>query len=124
MLIRPYREADEAAVIALCNECELTRPWNDPRKDIARKSRVQPEWFLVGTWENEIIASVMAGYEGHRGWVNYLAVARAHRGRGHATALMRHPAAVSIGPCAVEPASDSPHALAWLTASVRCPSTA
>ncbi len=90
MLIRPYREADEAAVIALCNECELTRPWNDPRKDIARKSRVQPEWFLVGTWENEIIASVMAGYEGHRGWVNYLAVARAHRGRGHATALMRH----------------------------------
>ena len=75
MQIRPFQPADEAAVIALWEACKLTRPWNDPRKDIARKLAVQPELFLVGTVDGEIVATVMAGYEGHRGWVNYLAVA-------------------------------------------------
>lgn len=88
MLIRPYRPADEAAVIALWQACGLTRPWNDPALDIARKLAVQPELFLVGEREGEIVASVMAGYEGHRGWVNYLGVAPAWRGRGLARALM------------------------------------
>ena len=90
MQIRPFQPADEAAVIALWEECKLTRPWNDPRKDIARKLAVQPELFLVGTLEGEIIATVMAGYEGHRGWVNYLALAPRVRRRGHARALMQH----------------------------------
>lgn len=89
MLIRPYQEADEPQVVALWRECELTRPWNDPHKDIARKLNVQREWFLVGVVAHKIIASIMAGYEGHRGWINYLAVAPAHRKQGHATALMR-----------------------------------
>ena len=66
------------------------RPWNDPHKDIARKLKVQPELFLVGEAESQIVASVMAGYEGHRGWVNYLAVAPAFRGRGYGRALMQH----------------------------------
>ena len=65
----------EAAVIALWGRCGLLRPWNDPRKDIRRKLHVQPELFLVGVREGEVVATVMAGYEGHRGWVNYLAVA-------------------------------------------------
>ena len=90
MEIRPYRSADEAALVALWNECGLTRPWNDPHKDIARKLGVQPEWFLVGTEGDELMASVMAGYDGHRGWVNYLAVAPEHRGLGHAKRLMEH----------------------------------
>ena len=89
MQIRPFRRADEAAVIALWEECKLTRPWNDPRKDIARKLAVQPELFLVGTVNGELVGSVMAGYEGHRGWVNYLAVAPRARRRGHARALMQ-----------------------------------
>ncbi|HEX7220995.1 MAG TPA: GNAT family acetyltransferase [Burkholderiales bacterium] len=90
MQIRPFQRADQAAVIALWEECQLTRPWNDPRKDIARKLAVQPELFLVGTVNGEIVGSVMAGYEGHRGWVNYLAVAPRARRRGHARALMQH----------------------------------
>ena len=77
-------------VVALWQECGLTRPWNDPHKDIARKLEVQPEWFLVGTAGEELMASVMAGYDGHRGWVNYLAVAPKHRGRGHGKQLMQH----------------------------------
>ena len=89
MQIRPFQRGDEAAVIALWEECQLTRLWNDPRKDIARKLAVQPELFLVGTVDGEIVGSVMAGYEGHRGWVNYLAVAPRARGRGHARALMQ-----------------------------------
>jgi ribosomal protein S18 acetylase RimI-like enzyme len=50
---------------------------------------VNPEWFLVGQLEGKIIASCMAGYEGHRGWINYLSVAPQYRRRGFAARLMR-----------------------------------
>ena len=89
MQIRPYEPSDELAVVALWQECDLTRPWNDPRKDIARKLKVQPELFLVGAVNGQVIASAMAGYEGHRGWVNYLAVSQAHRGHGYGKKLMQ-----------------------------------
>jgi ribosomal protein S18 acetylase RimI-like enzyme len=94
--IRPFQPADEPAVVALWEECKLTRPWNDPHKDIARKLAVQPELFLVGVVDEAVMASVMAGYEGHRGWVNYLAVAPRFRGRGHARALMQHVEALLV----------------------------
>ena len=97
MIIRPFQPVDAPAVIALWEECKLTRPWNDPRKDIARKLAVQPELFLVGTVDGAVMASVMAGYEGHRGWVNYLAVAARFRSRGFARALMEHVEAVLLG---------------------------
>ena len=97
MQIRSFQRADEAAVIALWEECKLTRPWNDARKDIARKLAVQPELFLVGTVDAEIVGSVMAGYEGHRGWVNYLAVAPRARRRGHARALMQYVEQLLLG---------------------------
>ena len=90
MRIRPFELADQRAVIALWEECKLTRPWNDPHKDIARKRAVQPELFLVGVIDDAVMAAVMAGYEGHRGWVNYLAVAPRFRRQGHARALMQH----------------------------------
>ena len=74
MTIRPFAEVDEASVIALWGRCGLLRPWNDPRRDIARKLRVQPDLFLVGTLDGQVVASAMAGYDGHRGWIYYLAV--------------------------------------------------
>jgi len=74
MEIRTYHETDRANVIQLWDACELTRPWNNPNNDIDRKVRFQPELFFVGTHNSDIIASAMAGYDGHRGSVFYLAV--------------------------------------------------
>jgi ribosomal protein S18 acetylase RimI-like enzyme len=88
LLIRAFRKGDEDAVVALWQACGLTRPWNDPRKDIARKLTVQPELFLVGELDGKIVASLMAGYEGHRGWVNYLAVVPERRRQGFGRVLM------------------------------------
>ena len=73
-IIRPFEDADEAAVVALWQRAGLTRPWNDPGKDIRRKRAEQPELFGVMVAAGEVIGTVMAGYEGHRGWINYLAV--------------------------------------------------
>jgi ribosomal protein S18 acetylase RimI-like enzyme len=89
MEIRRYQDSDKASVVRLWEECDLVRPWNDPRKDIERKLSVQPEMFLVGLLDGDLIASVMAGFDGHRGWVNYLAVAAKYRGRGYGRALMQ-----------------------------------
>lgn len=89
MIIRPYQPLDEEAVIQLWQRCELTRPWNDPRKDIARKLSVQPELFLVGVEDGAIVATAMAGFDGHRGWINYLAVAPERQRQGHGRQLMR-----------------------------------
>jgi ribosomal protein S18 acetylase RimI-like enzyme len=86
--IRTFVESDEKVVIALWSRCGLLRPWNDPRKDIVRKLQVQRELFLVGILDGVVVATVMAGYDGHRGWINYLAVDPAHRRMGLGKALM------------------------------------
>lgn len=88
MEIRPYRPDDEAAVIAVWDRCGLLRPWNDPRKDIQRKLTDSPELFLVGTIEGRVVATVMAGYDGHRGWINYLGVCPDHQRQGLGREIM------------------------------------
>lgn len=89
VLVRPFKEEDEARVIELWTFGGLIRPWNDPRRDIARKLKVQRDLFLVAELEGVVVGVVMAGYDGHRGWVNYLAVDIGQRRRGIGTALMR-----------------------------------
>jgi ribosomal protein S18 acetylase RimI-like enzyme len=87
--IRPYERADEAKVVALWARCGLTRPWNDPGKDIRRKLAEQPELFgVLPDEEGRVLGTVMAGYEGHRGWINYLAVDPAVQGQGLGRQLM------------------------------------
>ncbi len=88
MRIRPFMPSDEDVVIELWRRCGLLRPWNDPHKDILRKLSVQPEWFLVGTIGPKLVASLMAGFDGHRGWINYLAVDPGHQRRGYGRAMM------------------------------------
>jgi ribosomal protein S18 acetylase RimI-like enzyme len=86
--IRPFQQMDEDSVIELWKVCGLIVPWNNPQRDIQRKLLVQPELFLVGCFENHIVASAMAGYEGHRGWINYLAVDPNYQRSGFATQIM------------------------------------
>jgi len=74
VVVRPYQPSDEAEVVELWRRCGLVVPWNDPQRDIALKLQVQPRLLLVGTWDARVVATVMVGYEGHRGWINYLAV--------------------------------------------------
>ena len=90
MLIRPYRAVDCEALVQLWKSCELVRPWNDPRADIERCLDTASSTLLTGHSpdDDRLIASVMLGSEGHRGWLYYLAVHPQHRGRGHARALV------------------------------------
>jgi ribosomal protein S18 acetylase RimI-like enzyme len=86
--IRQYSPQDEKTVIELWQKCNLTRPWNNPKLDIERKLKVDPELFLVGVLDNQIVATVIGGYEGHRGWVNYLGVEPSHQKKGLGKRLM------------------------------------
>lgn len=88
MKIRPYRESDEEALVQLWTRCGLVAPHNNPIRDIQRKLKVNPEWFLVGLKEDKMVASCMVGYEGHRGWINYLAVAPKEQRKGYAREIM------------------------------------
>jgi ribosomal protein S18 acetylase RimI-like enzyme len=88
MMIRAFEPADEAAVVALWEQCRLTRPWNSPHKDVLRKLAVQADWFLVGEVEGRLVATVMAGYDGHRGSIYYLGVAPEYQGSGLGREMM------------------------------------
>jgi ribosomal protein S18 acetylase RimI-like enzyme len=88
LVIRPYRKEDERDIIDLWIQCNLVVSGNNPAKDIERKLNVNPELFLVGVFNEALIATCMAGYEGHRGWINYLAVAPKYRRQGVATRMM------------------------------------
>ena len=86
--IRNYWESDQKAVVDLWRDCGLVAPWNDPVEDIHRKLHVQRDMFLVGLLDSRLVGSVMAGYEGHRGWINYLAVVPDCRKSGYGQRLM------------------------------------
>lgn len=89
MKVRPYENLDENTVIQLWIDCGLLAPQNNPIRDIQRKAKVNPDWFLVGLENDKIVASCMVGYEGHRGWINYLAVTPSEQGRGFAKQMMK-----------------------------------
>lgn len=89
MKIHAYQSTDRQAVVNLWRQCGLIFPQNNPQKDIQRKLKVNPEWFLVGERNGAVVATCMAGYEGHRGWINYLAVAPGHQRRGLARQIMQ-----------------------------------
>jgi ribosomal protein S18 acetylase RimI-like enzyme len=88
LFIRAYRREDEGDVVDLWFKCNLVVSSNNPEKDIERKLGVNPELFLVGFFNEALVATCMAGYEGHRGWINYLAVAPQYRRQGVATRMM------------------------------------
>ncbi len=89
MIVRTYQNRDLASVIKLWEDTGLVVEQNNPEKDIDRKLLVDPDLFLIGELEDQIIGSVMGGYEGHRGWINYLAVSPSHQRKGYARTLMQ-----------------------------------
>ena len=99
MKIRAYEEQDRKSVIELWRECGLVAPQNNPDTDIDRKLKVDADLFLVGVesindgtigkGSEIVVASVMGGYEGHRGWINYLAVSPSHQRKGYGQAIMK-----------------------------------
>ncbi|WP_300302805.1 GNAT family acetyltransferase [Ferrovibrio sp.] len=88
MDIRAYRTSDRDAVIALWQACDLTRPWNDPDSDIAFCMAKPESTILVGESDGKIVASVMTGHDGHRGWLYYLAVEPSVQKSGHGRAMV------------------------------------
>jgi len=88
LAIAPIEDADIAAVIALWQRCDLTRPWNDPAADIAMARRGTNATVLVGRDGGDIVASVLVGHDGHRGWVYYVSVDPNRRGKGYGRAIM------------------------------------
>ena len=97
MEIRSFEVGDADQVVELWQTCELVVPWNDPYKDIDRKLAVNPEMFLVGVVDKRIVSTVMVGYDGHRGWVNYLAVDPRYQGQGFARKLMAEAEKMLLG---------------------------
>lgn len=89
MKIRTYNPADAGSIIDLWKRCGLVVPQNDPWADLERKVRTNPEQLLVGVVDGQVIATVMAGYEGHCGWINYAAVHPDHRRKGYGKQMMQ-----------------------------------
>jgi ribosomal protein S18 acetylase RimI-like enzyme len=88
LTIAPIADADVAAVAALWQRCGLTRPWNDPTSDITFARKGPNSAVLVGREANAIVASVMVGHDGHRGWVYYVAVDPDHRQKKYGRVVM------------------------------------
>jgi ribosomal protein S18 acetylase RimI-like enzyme len=86
--ISPIEDNDVPAVISLWQRCDLSRPWNDPTGDIAFARRGDNSTILVGRDGGAVVASVMVGHDGHRGWVYYVGVDPDHRGREYGRTIM------------------------------------
>lgn len=88
LAVAPIADADVADVVALWQACGLTRPWNDPAADIAMARKGANATVLVGRNDGAIVATVLVGHDGHRGWVYYLAVDPDRRHRGYGRRMM------------------------------------
>ena len=86
--ISEFTDDQSDKVIALWEKCGLTRSWNNPKKDIARKNSDKNRKFLIGKIDEVLMASIMIGYYGHRGSINYLAVDPDLSGAGYGKILM------------------------------------
>ncbi len=80
---------DRVATVALWQEAGLTRPWNDPDKDFDLACGGPASDVLIAREGGVLVGSLMVGFDGHRGWVYYLAVAQVRQGEGIGRALMQ-----------------------------------
>lgn len=88
LTIGDMEDADEAQLVALWNASGVSRPWNDPARDIAFARKGPHSTVLVGVDGDRVVASAMVGEDGHRGWVYYVASAPERQGEGLGRAMM------------------------------------
>jgi ribosomal protein S18 acetylase RimI-like enzyme len=88
--IREFRDGDLAAVVALWQACDLVRPWNPPARDIEFCRGSGHGAVFVAEADGTVAGTIMAGHDGHRGWVYYVAVTPARRRDGLGRKLMAH----------------------------------
>ena len=88
LAIASINDGDVADVVGLWQACGLTRPWNDPASDIALARKGSNAAVLIGRDDGAIVATVLVGHDGHRGWVYYLAVSPDHRHKGYGGIMM------------------------------------
>lgn len=88
--IRPFVETDRSALIALWEQCNLIGAWNDPSFDIDSFVKTPTAEIFVGETADQVIASVVIGHDGHRGWIYYLAVNSDHQNKDYGLWLLRH----------------------------------
>lgn len=93
--IRPYVDTDLESVTKLWETCGLARPWNNPARDIALcRDTPSSELFVgldrQGRGSRGVVATVMTGNDGHRGWLYYLAVDPALQRKGLARNMVYH----------------------------------
>jgi ribosomal protein S18 acetylase RimI-like enzyme len=86
--ITPIEDHEISEVIALWHRCGSTRPWNDPARDISLARRGENSTLLLGRHSGALVASVMVGHDGHRGWVYYVTVDPDRRYEGFGRAIM------------------------------------
>jgi len=87
--ITGYETEYQDAVVELWRKCDLVVPQNDPVEDIEKKMNFQPNLFFIGMLDGKVIGSIMVGYEGHRGWINYLAVKPENQRHGYGRKLVQ-----------------------------------
>ena len=89
LTVRPYRSDDRDEIVALwLSVFAGDPPWSDPHDVIERKQSVQADLFFVGILDDRVAGTVLAGFDGVRGWVHHLAVVPELRRRGIAGLLM------------------------------------
>jgi ribosomal protein S18 acetylase RimI-like enzyme len=89
LIIGDLREDEIDAAVDLWRAANLTRPWNDPHADARLAMAGTTSTILAGRLDGRLVATVMVGADGHRGWVYYLAVSPDCRGRRFGEAMMR-----------------------------------
>ena len=88
MNVRELSAGDVARAVALWRQVELVRPWNDPERDFFQALSAPSCAVLGAESEDELLGTVMVGFDGHRGWLYYVAVAPSHQGHGLGSALV------------------------------------
>jgi ribosomal protein S18 acetylase RimI-like enzyme len=88
LTVKAIEDGDIAEVIALWQRCGSTRAWNDPARDIALARKEANATVLLGRNNGTLVASVLVGHDGHRGWVYYVTVDPDHRFKGYGRVIM------------------------------------